>query len=157
MRRFLNWCRRSHFKLRNLAAYRMMMKWRPRRQRGAVRTLIACSTAGVATIVMSMPALACSVPFIRTFPGHVVTGTMTVKSGKTCSIPVAWSAGPMLSAKIVQRPTNGLVSIAGSNRIVYRSRPGFSGRDSFTYSRSGTDTRNNANVRTVQIVVTVRP
>jgi Bacterial Ig domain len=102
-------------------------------------------------------ALACSVPFIRTFDNQTVSGTMTLKAGKRCSIRLTRSPGPIHSAEIVQRPTNGRVSIEAGNRVVYVPRAGFTGRDSFTYARRGFDTGNRPIVRTVQIAVTVLP
>jgi len=102
-------------------------------------------------------ALACSVPFIRTFDNQTVTGTMTLKAGKRCSIRLRRSPGPIFSAEIVQRPANGRVSVEAGNRVMYVPRAGFTGRDSFTYARRGLDTANRPIVRTVQVAVTVLP
>jgi Bacterial Ig domain len=97
----------------------------------------------------------CSVPIIATLGNQTVDGHMTVSSGDRCSIRMRHSAGPMHSAEIVQRPSNGTVVIEPPHRIVYRSRPGYVGNDSFTYARRGMDTRNNPSVRTVRISVRV--
>jgi hypothetical protein len=99
----------------------------------------------------------CSVPFIRTFDNQAVDGRMTVSSGAACPIKLKYSAGPTYSAHIVQRPSQGTATVDGSNRIVYRSRPGFVGSDSFTYARSGEGRGGNAVRRTVRVAVTVTP
>jgi hypothetical protein len=80
---------------------------------------------------------------------------MTVSSGKRCFVRLILSAGPMHSAYIVQRPSHGTAAIASSNRIVYQSRSGFVGSDSFTYARRGESATGNAITRTVRVLVTV--
>jgi hypothetical protein len=99
----------------------------------------------------------CSGPFIRTFDNQTVDGHVTVNSGASCNIRLRNSPGPMFSAEIVQRPSNGSVSVGGSNRIVYRSRAGFVGTDTFSYARRGQNTAGSSVVRTVRISVTVTP
>ena len=117
---------------------------------------------GLAVLVLAMSlgadyAMACSVPFIRTFDNQTVTGTLRTKAGRPCSIHLQRSFGPMHSAEIVRRPANGSVSVGATNRVTYLPRPGFTGQDSFTYARRGRDTRNNLVVRTVRVAVTVYP
>jgi len=102
-------------------------------------------------------ARACVVPFIRTLNNQTVDGSMTVGSGKPCSIVLQRSGGPTDRVEIVQRPSSGTVTIGGGTRVIYRSRPGFVGRDSFVYARHGRDTGNNPVTRTVRIAVTVTP
>jgi hypothetical protein len=97
----------------------------------------------------------CSVPLIRSFNNQSVDGHMTVNSGASCAIKLKYSRGPTYGAHIVQRASNGTVAVDGSNRIVYRSRAGYVGSDSFTYSRTGESTGGNAVTRTVRIHVTV--
>jgi hypothetical protein len=80
---------------------------------------------------------------------------MTVSSGTPCSIKLKHSRGPTYGAHIVQRASNGTVSVDGSNRIVYRSHAGYVGRDSFTYARTGESMVGNAVTRTVRIRVNV--
>ena len=99
----------------------------------------------------------CSVPRIRTLNGQTVDGTMTVKSGKRCSIVMRNSRGPTFDVRIVTQPSYGGIRIEAPHRIVYQSRTGFVGDDSFTYARRGFDTRNNPVTRTVRIAVTVTP
>jgi hypothetical protein len=99
----------------------------------------------------------CSVPRIGTLRDQTVDGYMTVESGKRCSIKMIGSAGPTYSAEIVQRPSNGTVTVDGRNRIVYRSRAGFTGSDTFTYARQGLSPRGVPATRTVRIAVTVTP
>jgi hypothetical protein len=99
----------------------------------------------------------CSVPRIQTFNNQAVDGHMTVNSGARCSIKLKHSAGPTYGAHIVQRASNGTVTVDGRNRIVYRSRAGYVGSDSFTYARTGESRVGNAVTRTVRIQVTVTP
>jgi hypothetical protein len=99
----------------------------------------------------------CSVPRIHTLNNQTVDGHMTVSSGARCSIKLKRSSGPTYGAHIVQRASNGTATVDGSNRIVYRSRTGYVGSDSFTYARTGETRVGNAATRTVRISVTVTP
>jgi hypothetical protein len=97
----------------------------------------------------------CSVPRIQTYNNQSVDGRMTVSSGSPCSIKLKHSLGPTYGAHIVQRAANGTVTVDGSNRIVYRSRAGYVGSDSFSYARTGESIGGNAVTRTVRIHVRV--
>jgi hypothetical protein len=99
----------------------------------------------------------CSVPRIPTFSNQTVDGNMTVNSGARCSIKLRTSRGPTYGAHIVERAAHGSVTVDSSNRIVYRSRPGYVGSDSFTYARTGESTRGAPVTRSVRIHVTVTP
>ena len=99
----------------------------------------------------------CSVPRIHTFYDQVVDGNMTVNSGARCAIKVKHSRGPTYGAHIVQRASNGTVTVDGRDRIVYRSRAGYVGSDSFSYARTGESRGGDAVTRTVRISVTVTP
>lgn len=93
---------------------------------------------------------------VRTFHGQTVDGHMTVRSGKRCNITFR-SSGPTETTQIVQRPSNGTVSIGGVGKVTYQARKGFVGSDTFTYARRGRDARNNPSDRQVRILVTVNP
>ena len=82
---------------------------------------------------------------------------MTVSSGTPCRIKLKRSRGPTYSAHIVQRPSHGTATVDSSDRIVYRSRPGYVGGDSFTYARRGETQAGAPTTRTVRISVTVTP
>jgi len=97
----------------------------------------------------------CSVPRISTFNNQTVDGRMTVSSGDRCTIRLRTSSGPTHGAEIVQRPSNGTLGIEPPHRIVYRSRAGYVGSDSFTYARRGFDINNTPVTRTVRIQVRV--
>jgi len=99
----------------------------------------------------------CSVPRISTFNNQTVDGRMTVNSGARCAIKLKHSRGPTYGAHIVQRASNGTVTVDGTNRIVYWSRPGYVGSDSFTYARTGESTGGDAVTRTVRVHVNVVP
>jgi len=99
----------------------------------------------------------CSVPYIRTLNNQTVDGHMTVSSGASCSIKLKRSSGPTYGAHIVERASHGSVTVDSSNRVVYRSRTGYVGTDSFTYARTGETRVGNAATRTVRVSVTVTP
>jgi len=108
-------------------------------------------------LAIAAPAVAasgCSVPFIRTFDNQTVQGTMYAVSGRRCSIILLRSRGPIYTTRVVAQPKNGRVAVSG-NRIVYMSRTGYSGDDSFTYARQGMDTINRPITRTVEVNVKV--
>jgi hypothetical protein len=97
----------------------------------------------------------CSGLRFATFNNQTVDSHITVNSGAACAIRMRHSMGPTYGAHVVQRPTNGTVVIDGSNRIIYRSRAGYVGSDSFTYARTGENMVGNAVTRTIRIRVTV--
>ena len=108
-----------------------------------------------AVIVLSTPeALACRVPSIRTLDNQTVTGHMFAKSGRGCSIIVRNTRGPIFSTALVSNARNGTVVVSGG-RVVYTSRAGFVGDDTFTYARRGLNDRNEPIVRTVSVAVNV--
>ena len=118
----------------------------------------------LAVIGLTMPiwgsidasAAGCMAGTIRTFHGQTVDGHMTVRSGKRCSITFR-SSGPTEVTVIVQRPSNGTVSIGAVGLVIYQARPGFVGSDTFIYARRGRDARNNPSDRQVRIHVAVNP
>ena len=97
----------------------------------------------------------CSVPRFQFFGNQTVDAYMTVSSGDPCSIRLRTSSGPNHSTEIVQRPSNGGVTTGAPHRVVYRSRAGYVGPDTFTFAWRGLDTRNSPSVRTVRVQVTV--
>jgi Bacterial Ig domain len=101
--------------------------------------------------------LACSVPYIPTLANQTVEGVMTARSGKPCSIRFTRSTGPMHSVDIVQRPSNGTVRVGAMDSVIYTSRAGFVGNDTFTYARRGLTTGGHPATRTVRIAVRVVP
>jgi hypothetical protein len=133
------------------------MRCAPDSSKGEIVRKIAVLMAFAGLIFSAGAASACSVPMIRTFDNQTVDGMMTVRSGRNCDIQLTFSAGPTHSVRIVQRPSNGSLQIDGRNRVIYKSRTGFVGSDSFVYSRGGMDTRNNPVTRTVRINVRVTP
>jgi hypothetical protein len=99
----------------------------------------------------------CSVPRFRTLAGQTVDGYMSVKSGKRCAIIMRSSRGPTFGVRILARAAHGGVHVEGMHRVVYQSRAGFAGADTFTYSRYGLDTANRQVSRAVRVIVTVVP
>jgi hypothetical protein len=99
-------------------------------------------------------ALACDMPWMP-FSAKA-RSWMKVQSGKPCEI---WfrSSGPTHSVQITKRPAHGTVSIGSVNKVIYQSRPGYTGADSFTYVYSGRTSRNVPRRSVVTFAVTVTP
>ena len=79
---------------------------------------------------------------------------MYAASGQRCSITLLRSSGPITTTRLVAPASNGSVSVSG-NRVVYVSRPGYSGDDRFVYVRQGMDSVNRPISRTVEVSVKV--
>lgn len=75
----------------------------------------------------------CSVPFFRTPKGEVGEGTMTVTTGQECRFGTTSLNSESLS--FTQRPRNGTVTSPAGGVIVYKSKAGFVGEDSFAFTR----------------------
>lgn len=90
-------------------------------------------------------------------PDQAVDARLRVTSGDPCGIRMRHSGNPIHSTVIVRRPSNGTAT-AQVNRVIYRSRVGFVGNDTFTYAMRGHRAlNNNPVVYTVQVLVTVYP
>lgn len=112
--------------------------------------------AAVILFIGSAEAFAvCRLPFFRTPNGGTGEGTMTVSSGEQCK----FGTYPLNSDSISfsQRPRNGTVTIPSAGIIVYQSRKGFVGEDSFSYTHSGYDDFRTKVVRRARVTVTVTP
>ena len=107
-------------------------------------------------LAMLSPALArnCVVPSIQTLDNQTVSGAIYVVSGKSCSIILARSPGPIQSVQLITPPASGKVSISGG-RVIYTARPGFVGDDRFVYARRGLNPVNRPISRTVDVAVKV--
>jgi hypothetical protein len=99
----------------------------------------------------------CSVPYIQTFENQTVQGRMMADSGKPCRVRFGHSSGPTNSTDIVQRPANGTLRAGEVQALIYTSRPGFVGQDTFVYARRGLTKAGVPTVRTVRVSVTVTP
>jgi hypothetical protein len=97
-----------------------------------MRTLITFSFALLVVGADAASAAPC-MPWVRTLHGQTVDGHMTVRSGKRCTITFR-SGGPTETTVIIQRPSNGTVTLGGVGRVTYQSRAGFVGRDTFVMS-----------------------
>jgi len=85
----------------------------------------------------------CSVPEFTTAK-QTVSGSITVRAGKTCSFETGGLVGKYLveagrriglfEAEIVQAPRHGTPAIRGS-RVTYTPAKGYTGADQFTYMR----------------------
>jgi len=118
------------------------------RNLGLIALLAACSAEANAR---------CSVPYIRTVENQTVQGRMMADSGKPCPIRFKHSSGPTFNVEIVQRPASGTLRIAGMQRIIYTSRPGFVGQDEFVFARRGLTKIGVPTVRTIEVSVNVTP
>jgi hypothetical protein len=87
----------------------------------------------------SAPAPAqCAVqPWGIPYLGSNTSTSMSVGSGQPCQVYVnAGGTNVISSVAVTVPPGNGTVS-ASDDVVTYRSRPGFTGQDSFTFSVSG--------------------
>jgi hypothetical protein len=99
----------------------------------------------------------CSAPGVNPRNDEVVDTTMQAPSGKPCGLHFHNSGGNALSGyAIAQHPAHGTASIGPFN-VIYRSRPGYVGSDSFIYQRSGVTALGAPVVRKVRVSVTVVP
>jgi hypothetical protein len=98
----------------------------------------------------------CSVPRFRTFAGQTVDGFMQADSGKPCAVHFH-SAGPRFSVGILQRPSHGSVQIGPVGSVIYQSKAGYTGGDSFTFERRGLTSGGAPAVTTTRMAVTVSP
>jgi hypothetical protein len=98
-------------------------------------------------------AFACDMPWMQ---GGATRSWMKVPSGKPCEI---WfrSSGPIYSVQIIKRPAHGTASIGSANKVIYQSRPGYTGADSFTYMYSGRTSLNVPGRSVITFAVTVTP
>lgn len=98
-------------------------------------------------------ALACDMPWMT---GGARRSWMKVQSGKPCEISFR-SSGPIHSVQVVKRPAHGTVSIGSVNKVIYQSRPGYTGSDSFSYAYIGRTSRNVPGRSVITFAVTVTP
>ena len=113
-----------------------------------------CCACLLAIADSALASSGCVVPFIRTLDNQTVQGTMYAASGQRCSITLLRSPGPITTTRLVAAASNGRVSVS-VNRVVYVSRPGYSGDDRFVYVRQGMDAVNRPISRTVEVSVKV--
>lgn len=109
----------------------------------AVGLIIFCADA----------ALACDMPWMT---GGAKRSWMKVQSGKPCAI---WfrSSGPIYSVQIVKRPAHGTASVGEAKKVIYQSRPGYMGPDSFSYAYVGRSAGNVPGRQVITFAVTVTP
>ena len=98
-------------------------------------------------------ALACEGPWNS---GMARSAVMKVHSGKPCAI---WfrSSVPIHNVQIVKRPAHGTVSIGEVKKVIYQSRPGYTGPDSFAYAYVGRTANNVRGRAVITYSVTVAP
>jgi hypothetical protein len=101
-------------------------------------------------------AQACNARFSFTF-GQVTSGTMAAASGVPCAASVGQTGTNTVikSVKVTSAPQNGSAS-AGSAGATYRSKPGFKGSDSFTFTIFGDGNAGRNTTATIQMAVTVQ-
>jgi len=96
----------------------------------------------------------CWTPRFVSLIGQTVTAQMTAKSGRSCGIRLRSSEGAVKSTWISAQARNGAASASGT-RVSYKSRSGFAGRDSFTYSRTLVDRYGKQGTKTVVVNIEV--
>ena len=114
-----------------------------------IRTIgIAC----LLSMALAGHALArCEIPTISGSASQMSgAGFMYVDSGEACRIGAIRSQGAHMGLTVTQRPAHGTARANGDG-VVYQSRRGYRGADSFTFVHRGANF-----VRTIQMTVTVR-
>ena len=101
-------------------------------------------------------AQACSARFSFTF-SQATVGTMAAVSGVPCAATADRTGGKTVikSVKVTSPPKNGSAS-AGAAGVTYRSKPGFKGSDSFTFTIFGDGNAGQNTTATIQMNVTVQ-
>jgi hypothetical protein len=101
-------------------------------------------------------AQACSARFSFTF-AQATSGTMVAESGAPCAANTERTGKNTVikSIKVTAPPKNGSAT-AGSIGVTYRSKPGFKGSDSFTFTVFGDGTAGRNTTATIQMNVTVQ-
>lgn len=112
--------------------------------------------AAAIVVTTSVQALACF-PGVRLFDNQTVDTTMSLRSGSSCIIAFGNSDGPMDGVRIDQRPRHGVLDMGSVGTLRYRPNRGFTGTDSFTYTRYGKNSRNESVRRSARVAVTVTP
>jgi hypothetical protein len=91
-------------------------------------------------VALSDPANACRASGGTGIAGQVVTSTMSLEQGKSCMMRHTTTLSDAIGNRVIPnsdltvtaRPALGSVEISG-NRVIYRSRAGARGNDSFVY------------------------
>lgn len=96
----------------------------------------------------------CFTPRFVSLVGQTVNAQMIAESGRSCGIGLVSSDGPVKSTWISTQARNGTATATGT-RVSYKSRPGFTGRDSFTYSRTLIDRYGKPGTKIVVVTIEV--
>ena len=88
--------------------------------------------------------------------GQVTNGTMAAANGMPCAATISRTTGSLVikSVRVTAPPKNGTAS-AGSSGVTYRSKPGYKGSDSFTFTVFGDGSSGRDRTATVQMQVSV--
>ena len=113
---------------------------------------------GLAVLMCSASAQAasCSARFSFIF-SQATSGTMAAASGAPCAATAERTGGKTVikSVKVTVPPKNGTAS-PGSNGVTYRSKPGYKGSDSFTFTIFGDGNAGPNTTATIQMQVSVQ-
>jgi hypothetical protein len=106
-------------------------------------------------VTWSSLADACAVGHGELFDKAESVTTMSVESGRSCSIPTfANDTATLTSVRIAKQAGNGFADIQDGSSLRYRSRPGFKGRDEFIVALCAT-VHGGKGCATVRVNVTV--
>jgi hypothetical protein len=93
---------------------------------------VLIAAALVALTATPMDGADCTVPAFKFFFGQRSSASITAGSGYTCHLYLNEKTGFAQSASVRALPRHGTVTVHG-NDIAYRSAPGFTGSDEFTF------------------------
>ena len=93
-----------------------------------------------------------SIPYL----GSNTSTSMSVSSGEVCRIDTSVGGTNVITSVVVSAPSaNGTASTNGADVVMYQSRPGYTGPDSFTFTISGSGPGGSGS-SSIQVNVTVQ-
>jgi hypothetical protein len=112
--------------------------------------------AGLAVATTAAEAQDCDLDPIRLFHNQTAESRLVIKAGKRCGIIFGWTDGAVHETLISQKAKVGS-AVTDHSRVIYVSKPGYTGADEFTYARKGLDRYGNPSVMSAHIKVNVIP
>jgi hypothetical protein len=117
---------------------------------------IVVATLTIWTLGCASAHAECAFVRFRFLFGSDAATSMQVGSGQPCHIGVRAGARSVFeSVRVSSQASNGTVSPSGQSGVVYRSKPGFRGADSFAFTVTGRGP-SSSGPATIRVSVTVQ-
>src|SRR5690348_9175503 len=114
-----------------------------------IRTIVAALF--IAAVSPGAAEAACTSRSMKMRDNETVSRIMIVQSGKSCTVRLGSSMGPMETTKVVKAPSHGTATVDASMAVKYAARAGYNGPDTFSYARIRRDRLNKPTVRTIDV------